>query len=75
MAVYDFMGTALGLKGVELLECACFFKFARHGKPFLKSKQNTAEFFRITKRAVFKDWRELGDISDDKHQKTAGYHI
>lgn len=59
VTVYDFMGADLGLKGAELLVYARIFGFARYGKPFFESKQSTAEFFGLTRRAVFDATRRL----------------
>lgn len=50
--VYQFMCSALGLSGVELLVFARVFGFTLSGLPFYESRAKTAEFFGCTRRAV-----------------------
>lgn len=50
--VYGFMGSALGLSGLELLVFARVFGFTVCGRPFYESRAKTAAFFGASRRAV-----------------------
>ena len=50
--VYGFMGSALGLAGLELPVSARISGFTIDGLPFYESRTSTAEFFGCSRRAV-----------------------
>lgn len=50
--VYRFMGSVLGLSGLELLVFARVFGFTACGRPFYESRSKTAAFFGKSRRAV-----------------------
>ena len=49
--VYGFMGSVLGLSGVELNVFARIFGFTVCGRSFYESRANTAAFFGSSRRA------------------------
>lgn len=70
--VYGFMGSVLGLSGVELNVFARIFGFTVCGRSFYESRANTAAFFGSSRRAVITAVGRLEsrgliaeDLSDD----------